>query len=137
VRLAEAVAAVATPEAASRLSGEVTAEVRLLRDALLASPGPVWWVVRPLAAKVESYSSEQARVGVWVVGVLSAADVAVPQSHWVTVTVVLRWTGGAWRVDAVTERPGPTPVLDASDEPWLPEDLAATLAGFEPLEPGP
>jgi hypothetical protein len=134
--VAESVAAIATTDAAPRLSREVTGQVRLLRDALAASGGPVWWLVRPLAERVVSYSRDRATVAVWVVAVLSATGVAAPQCRWAIDTVELAWVSGDWRVEGIVSRPGPTPVLDASDEPWAAAELADALAGFAPLGVG-
>ncbi|MGH9244000.1 MAG: hypothetical protein ACRD29_06730 [Acidimicrobiales bacterium] len=136
VALAESISTVATADAAPRLIDELTGQVGLVRDALASTTGQVWWVVRPLAARMVSFGPDRAMVGVWVVSVLSAADVAVPQSSWSMVTVELAWVGGDWRVDGLSRRPGPTPILDASDQPWPPEALASALAGFELLTGG-
>lgn len=135
-QVAESISAVATPEAAPGLIEEATARVRLVRDATAAATGQVWWVVRPLAVRVVSYTEERATVAVWAVTVLSAAGVAVPQSSWATVTAELVWLDGGWRVDGLARRNGPTPVLDASDEPWAAETLASALDGFELLAVG-
>jgi hypothetical protein len=134
--LAASVTAVATPDAAERLVAELTGEVRLVRDALAVARGQVWWAVRPLAARVLRFSPEAATVAVWVLSVLSAVGVAAPQSSWSTLTVELAWVGGDWRVDELSRRPGPTPVLDASDQPWPAAALADALSGFELLGVG-
>lgn len=130
------VAAVATPSAAPRLARDVVGEVRAAREALAASAGRVWWIVRPLAVKVASFDRDRARVEVWVVSVLSAADVALPQSDWTTVTVDLAWQEGDWRVDAVADRPGPTPMVGPKDQPWQPEPFDEALDGFERVDVG-
>jgi hypothetical protein len=70
---------------------------------------------------------------VWTVSVLSAADVALPQADWLTVSVDLVWEAEDWRVDDVRDAPGPTPMLGVRDQPWQPEPFADTLAGFERL----
>lgn len=129
--LDSAVRAVATPAAAGRLSGEVAAEVAVVREALEHSAGPVWWVVRPLAWRVDAYSPDRAQVSVWTVTVLSAADVAMPQSDWFVTAMDLRWDRDEWRLAATSETPGPTPQLGGRDEPWEPEPLAEALAGFQ------
>lgn len=128
-----AVRAVATPEAADRLAREAVGEVAVARESLAASPGRVWWLVRPLAWRVRTYSPERAEVAVWTVTVLSAADVAVPQADWLTVTVNLRWTGNGWRVDEVRDAPGPTPAAGPRDQPWPPEPFDEALDGFQRL----
>jgi len=129
--LEAAVRAVATPDAADRLAGEVAAEVTVVRDALTRTAGPVWWVVRPLAWKVDAYSPDRAQVSVWTVTVLSAADVAMPQSDWFVTAMDLRWDPDGWRLAATSETPGPTPQLGGRDEAWEPEPLAEALAGFQ------
>ena len=133
-----AVAEIATPQAADRLADEVVEEVRSSRDELAQSPGRVWWLVHPLAWRVETHSPDEATVAVWTVTVLAASEVAVPQSAWITVTVDLEWVGGAWRVGAVRDRPGPTPMTGPRDEPWDSRPFDDALEGFTRLleEPG-
>jgi len=136
--ITQAVTDIATAEAADRLASEVVEEVRTSRDELALSPGRVWWLVHPLAWRVETYSRDDATVAVWTMTVLSAAEVAVPQSAWMTVTVDLEWSGGAWRVGAVRDRPGPTPMTGPRDEPWDSRPFDDALDGFTrlPEEPG-
>jgi len=126
-----AVRAAAAPAAAAALSRETVAELRAARDALRQSPGRVWWLVRPLASRVERFEPASARVVVWAVTVLSAADVALPQAEWMRVAVDLAWVEGAWRIQAVADTPGPTPMTGAKDRPWQPEPLDAALDGFQ------
>ena len=133
-QITAAVGAIAAAEAAQALTREVLAEVGLARDGLGRSPGRVWWLVRPLAWRVQAYSPERARVSVWTVTVLSAADVAVPQSDWLTVTVELVWESGDWRAEAVGDRPGPTPLVGTRDKAWQPEAFEEALAGFQRVD---
>jgi hypothetical protein len=130
-----AVAATATPTAADRLGTEVVDEIAAARAELVDSAGPVWWIVHPLATKVDAFTPAAARatVSVWVVAFLSAADVAVPQTEWTTTTFDLEWSAGGWRVAAVTESVGPTPAVGPSDQPWEPEPLDDALEGFTRL----
>lgn len=132
--LEEAVRDVASTRSAERLVAEVQGEVVLARDGLARSAGPVWWLVRPLAWKLQHYTPERAEVSVWTVSVLSAADVAVPQADWARINVVVVWEDGWWRVDDVTDVPGPTPAVSGRDEPWQPEAFDEALAGFERIE---
>jgi hypothetical protein len=137
--VAAAVAAIAAPQAIERLTREVLADVQTARRELAVSPGRVWWLVHPLAWKVRSYTRSAASVALWTVTVLSAADVAVPQAEWMTVTVDLVWTDVGWRVEAVGDRPGPTPMTGPRDDPWEAEPFDDALAGFTRLgeEPTP
>jgi hypothetical protein len=124
-----AVAQIATPVASPRLSEEVVADVRAARARLADSPGRIWWLVRPMAWRVESFTSDEATVAVWIVTVLSAQEVAVPQSEWTTVTLQLAWEDSGWRVDAARDIPG--------DQPWDAVPFDETLAGFTRLDGEP
>lgn len=126
-----AVRAIATPSAGPTLSRQTVAELRTAREALAKSPGRVWWLVRPLASRVERFDASAARVVVWTVTVLSAAEVALPQAEWVRVTVDLAWVDDEWRLEAVHDVPGPTPMTGPKDRSWQAEPFDDALAGFE------
>lgn len=125
------VRAIATASAGLSLSRETVADLRTARDALAKSPGRVWWLVRPLASRVERFGPASARVVVWTVTVLSAADVALPQADWVRVTVDLVWAEDSWRLEAINDLPGPTPMTGTKDRAWQPEPFDDALKGFE------
>lgn len=129
-----AVLAIATPAAGRDLSRETVTELRTAREALAKSPGRVWWLVRPLASRVERFDGETARVVVWTVTILSASDVALPQADWMRVAVDLVSVDGSWRVQAIAETPGPTPMTGAKDRPWQPEPFDASLDGFDRVD---
>jgi hypothetical protein len=133
-QLESEVRAVATPEAADRLVREELEQVSVARASLATSPGRVWWVVRPLAWRADTATRDTARIAVWTLTVLSAADVAVPQADWLTVTVDLRWSNGRWLVDAIRDQPGPTPATGLRDEPWQPEPFDDALSGFTRID---
>ena len=126
-----AVRARTTAQAGPVLAAETVAELGEARRALGASSGRVWWLVRPLATHVERYDPSRARVVVWVVTVLSAAGVALPQADWTRVAVDLVWADGAWRCESVTDTPGPTPDAGAKDRPWQAPAFDEALDGFE------
>jgi hypothetical protein len=105
------VLAVATPAAGPALADLTVADVSTARSDLGLSPGPVWWVVHPLATRVAAFTPRAAEVEVWAVTVLAAVDVAAPQAEWLTVTVDLAWDGEGWRVESIRDRPGPYPML--------------------------
>jgi hypothetical protein len=132
-----AVRAIATPSSADELVASVVSEVSEAREQLGESPGPVWWLVRPLAWSVLDRSDERATVEVWAVTVLSAAEVASPQAEWGTFTVDLAWSEGDWRLDDIRNTPGPTPMVGPGDRPWdaIPFDQA--LDGFVRLDGEP
>ena len=126
-----AVRARSTAEAGPALAAETVVELGQARRALSASSGRVWWLVRPLATHVERYDPSRARVVVWVVTVLSAAGVALPQADWTRVAVDLVWADGAWRCESVTDTPGPTPDAGAKDRPWQAQAFDGALDGFQ------
>lgn len=133
----DAVAEIATPVAAPRMADEVVLEVSTAREQLGASPGRIWWLVRPLAWRVEHHDADDARVSVWVVTILSAAEVAAPQSEFRTVTLDLAWVDGDWRVDGVRDAPGPTPLSGPQDQPWDAVPFDDALDGFTRLDGEP
>jgi hypothetical protein len=132
--IAAAVAEIATPVAAPRLAEDVVADVSMARDQLGQSQGRVWWLVRPLAWRVEDFRYPEARVSVWTVTILSAAGVAAPQSEYVTVSLDLAWVDGDWRVDGVRDTPGPTPITGPQDQPWDAEPFDQALDGFTRID---
>ena len=129
-----AIAQIATPVAAPRLLDDVLVDVSTARDQLKRSEGPVWWLVRPLAWRVEHFSSDHARVAVWTVTILSAPGVASPQSEFLTVTLDLARSDGDWRVDGVRDTPGPTPITGPQDQPWDAEPFGESLEGFTRID---
>jgi hypothetical protein len=127
------VAEISTAQAAGRLGEQVLADVRQARKRLGSSPGPVWWIVRPLAVKVDRDGGGAMTVSVWLVTVLSAEQVAAPQAEWLTVTIDVEWADG-WRVAGVRDRPGPTPASGPRDQPWNAVPFAGALSGFTRLD---
>lgn len=132
-QIAAAVAEIATPDSVDRLAGEILGDIGSARDDLVESPGRVWWLVHPLAWRVDRYDADEATVEVWLMTLLSASDVAVPQTEWLTATLELEWVDGGWRLDAVRETPGPTPMIGPRDDPWEPEPFDEALGGFTRL----
>jgi len=136
-QITEVLFEMATDEVAERLAAEMVASIRLARDELSRSSGPVWWLVHPLAWKVQRFSSQQATVEVWTMRLLSAADIAVPQTEWVTIVMDLEWQAGTWRLASFQDVAGPTPMTGPRDEPWQPEPFDDALDGFTRLDGEP
>ena len=135
--ISAAVAEIATPVAAPRLAQDVVADISMAREQLSQSQGPIWWIVRPLAWRVEQFRDSEARVSVWTVTILSAAGVAAPQSEYLTITLDLAWVEGDWRVDGVRDSPGPTPITGPQDQPWDAEPFDQALDGFTRIDGEP
>ncbi|QYG94394.1 hypothetical protein HC251_19440 [Iamia sp. SCSIO 61187] len=132
-----AVRAIATPSSADELVASVVEEVSKAREQLGASPGRVWWLVRPLAWSVLDRDDDRATVEVWAVTVLSAAEVAAPQAEWGTFTVDLAWSGGDWTLEDIRNEPGPTPMVGPGDRPWDAIPFDDALDGFTRLDGEP
>jgi hypothetical protein len=129
-QLRDAGAEVVVPGAEGEaLVEELVEEIAPARDELERAQGTVWFVVAPLATKVERYSDEGATVRVWRVAVLSADAVAMPHAGWQTVTFDLEWHGG-WRIAGVHEAEGPVPQLEPGQQPWSARYLDEELEGF-------
>jgi hypothetical protein len=132
-QLGDAVAGLATPAARDRLVDRIVGEVRLVREHLSDATGRIWWVVRPLAWRVERSTRDTARIEVWTVGVLSASGVAAPQAEWSTLIFDLVRTDDGWRLDDLRDQPGPTPMTGPADDPWNAERFDQGLDGFTRL----
>lgn len=135
-QVAASVRAVSTPGAAASLSAETVSELGNARQGLAGASGPVWWLVRPLASRVDSFDAATAQVVVWVVSILSAPGVALPQAKWMRVSLELAWETGAWRVSGISEAAGPTPVSLAGNQPSSAQSFGAALAGFDRVGSG-
>lgn len=132
-----AIAEIATPAAAPGIAKDVVSDISMARDQLAQAQGPTWWLVRPLAWRVEQFSDTASRVSVWTVTILSAAGVAAPQSEFLTVTLDLAWLDGDWRVDGVRDTSGPTPITGPQDQPWDAEPFDQALDGFTRIDGEP
>lgn len=126
----QSVRAIATRTAAATLAGQTVSAIGTARDGLAPASSAVWWLVRPLATKVERFDPATSRVVVWTVTVLAAAGVALPQADWQRVAVDLDWEGGRWRVAAVDTAPGPTPAPGSKDQSWQADAFTDALEGF-------
>jgi hypothetical protein len=129
-QIEDSAGAVTLPEFRDRLVADLVDQVRLLRDELVNASGTVWFVMAPLATRVDTFSAGRAVVRVWLVRVLSADGVAVPQAGWQTLRFELAWHEGDWRIADMAEVEGPTPQLEAGLQPWSAAYLDRELAGF-------
>lgn len=128
--IAAGVSAIATVQAGPRLAAQTVAQVGSVRAELAGGEGRLWWLVRPLAWRIESSGGDSASVAVWAVTVLSLSGVAVPQSEFVTVTVDVERVDGRWLVAGVGEVAGPTPMAGPKDQPWDSVRFDGALGGF-------
>ena len=107
------------------------ARLGALRDRLSAGSGPIALYQAVLAARVETFTDERARIALWNVGVLSRDGVAPPQASWSVSTLDLVWERNDWHLDHETVVAGPAPVLDNSTAPATATQFDAALDGFK------
>jgi hypothetical protein len=79
------------------------------------------------------FDAASAQVSVWTLTVLSAPGLAPPQAEWMRVVVQLSYLGGSWKLSAISQTPGPTPMSGAKDQPWQADAFGAALARFAPV----
>lgn len=128
---------ITAPNALERVTEEVLDGVGESRTRLSVSSGRVWWLVRPLAWDLDWRADTEVRVRVWVVTVLSAAEVAAPQADWATVTVDLEQIGGEWLLVDMVMSAGPTPMAGLQDAPWDAVPFDRALEGFTRVDGEP
>ena len=121
-------------------SAAVAADVEsasVLREALAAGGGSVWWSVSPIGAEVSTFSQDRARVSVWVMQVVGSSvdpieggTAFVPTVDFQTVTIDFVWdTAGGWSVWEATGTAGPVPMLAPTAVQSAPSEFFAALAG--------
>ena len=88
----------------------------------------------PVGYRVERFSSDEATVAVWYVGVVGSGATVNPQQSWRTQVVSLVWEDGAWKVSSFASSPGPTPPLSNADVAQAPGELFAAIPSFEEFD---
>jgi hypothetical protein len=85
----------------------------------------------PLGYRVEHYSTDEARIAVWYVGIVGSGATVQPQQSWRTQTVNLVWERGGWKVSRFASSPGPTPALSTAGAAEPPGELFAAIPRFQ------
>ena len=88
----------------------------------------------PVGYRVERYSSAEATIAVWYVGIVGSGATVQPQQSWRTQVVSLVWEAGAWKVRSFASSAGPTPPLSTVETAYAPGDLFAAIPRFEEFE---
>lgn len=109
----------------------------VLREALAAGGGAVWWSVSPIGAEVSTFSQDRSRVSVWVMQVVGSSvdpieggTAFVPTVDFQTVTIDFVWdTAGGWSVWEASGTAGPVPMLAPTAVQSAPSEFFAALAG--------
>ncbi len=93
-------------------------------------PPPVVFVrAFPIGYRIDRFTTSNATVSVWRVGVVGSGATVPPQQSWRTETVSLAWQSGRWKVDGFASEPGPTPPLGTT--PSTAADLFASVPRFK------
>ena len=134
---ADAVAAeVASDAYRPALSAAVNSQLAALQHQVAALAGRPIYRQSVLAARLTSYTPTRAQVQAWTLLVAGQAGIADnATATFATVTVALVFERGAWKLDATSEQPGPSPQV--SDAPSSVDSLVGRLAGFVDWRPTP
>ena len=129
-------AGVASDAHRDALVAAAAAELAPLQRQVAVLPGTPVYRESVLAAQLAAYTPPTASVATWVmltVGQAGVDDNAT--ATFATVTVTLVFEHGAWKLDATSETPGPSP--EVHDAPTSVDALVARLAGFADWRPTP
>jgi hypothetical protein len=85
----------------------------------------------PIGYRVEQFSTREATVAVWYVGIVGSGATVEPQQSWRTQLVSLVWEHGTWKVSSFASSRGPTPPLSTAEAAQPPGDLFAAIPRFE------
>ena len=69
----------------------------------------------PVGYRIEHYSSAEATIAVWYVGIVGSGATVQPQQSWRTQTIGLVWENDGWKVSTFASSLGPTPSLSAPE----------------------
>jgi hypothetical protein len=127
---------VASAEFRDQLVAAVAAELVPLQRQVAGLAGRPVYRQSVLAAEVSSYAPPRAQVAVWLIVTVGQAGVADnATATFATVTVGLVFEAGAWKLDATSEQPGPSP--EVHDAPSSVDSFVARLDGFADWRPTP
>ncbi len=126
----KAVRQMSATETADEQVTSVLDQLGQARQALAGGSGPVTFRQAAVAWRIDSFSTDEARVAVWHVGVLSREGAAPPQAGWATSTFDLVWEHGDWKVEHENMVPGPAPILNDSAPPATAALFTGALDGF-------
>ena len=126
----------ASPQTVASVAGDPALLDRVRRAA--SASGALRAVLRnvPVAYRVDAFSPDRARVGVWATAVWSIAGVGGPREAWTTTSLELVWVGGDWRLWSLSSKDGPTPATTSGPVAGT-DDLIAALGGYSGYRYGP
>jgi len=133
-RLRAVVARIASAESRAQLTAAFEEASAQTRAKLGAGTVPAPLIVLrsiPIGYRVERFSTSDATVAVWYVGIVGSGATVQPQQSWRTQVVSLVWEDGAWKVRSFRSSAGPTPPLSTAEIPASPGELFAVIPRFE------
>lgn len=86
----------------------------------------------PIGTTLTAYSSTAATAEVWCTGLYGTAGEKSTDpvtTDWFTMTISLRWSGGDWKVDGLSQKDGPTP-LPGDNKASTAEDMAQAVEEY-------
>lgn len=123
------IGSISTASTRSRRIADVNTALDTLRTRVAGGAGPIVVVQAPVLVRVDSYAERRAVVTSWMTTVVARQGVADPQSTWSTITAVLLWERGDWRLESERIVPGPTPDQSVDSAPPTYDEFASTLRG--------
>jgi hypothetical protein len=133
-RLPQLVARVASAESRVQLTAAFEQASAETRSKLGAGTVPAPVIVlrsAPVGYRLERFSSRQATVAVWYVGIVGSGATVQPQQSWRTEIVSLVWESGTWKVSSFRSADGPTPPLSTAEIPATPGQLFDAIPRYD------
>lgn len=128
------------PGAAPTLVESELAQAAAVRDVLSATGGGVWWLVTPLATRLDAIDGDRARVSVWLASIAASGPNPTlptagiqPMVRFQTDTVEIVWSDDGWQVWSITSIDGPTPMTTPSAQIATVDTFLAGLDGYRPM----
>lgn len=88
----------------------------------------------PVGYRVERFSTDEATVAVWYVGIVGSGATIEPQQSWRTQVVLLVWEAGGWKVRSFEASAGPTPPLSSTEATTPPGHIFTAVASFSEIQ---
>jgi hypothetical protein len=120
----------ATAAAAPGLVAALRSQLAALHDGF--GPGPITYLVAPLAVRTTPEDAGHVAVDVWYVAV-AATPARAAYATWRVMRYQLAWERGAWHEAAEHDDTGPQPAEVSSAAPLTATEWAAQLDGFAPV----
>lgn len=132
--LSRRISEIASSEAREGLIRAYVAAVEQTRKQLGVGTAPEPVVIlrtSPIGYRVDRFTTAEATVAIWRVGIVGSGATAEPQQSWRTETVSLVWEDKSWKVAALGSETGPTPPLPGAAATSDAAELFTAIPEFE------